>query len=174
MQKVLKQPFTGPQRAQFIYDAKQNGLTLTFKEDKTTGEELEIYAHQRFEKVENGVIINISNTPEYIAEKAKEREDAFNKDFFETSAEWVKRTVTMQDGTIKNFLTDIYPSIAIVAGQGQGLPPGIIRYKKPKNFENDLSTKEWEDLQIKGAMSPELANKFIEECTQRLLADFAG
>lgn len=87
--------------------------------------------------------------PYYEDEKVKEREEQFNKDFFNTSLGYVRRKVTMQDGTKKDFLADILPLLEI------NVP--ILAYTKEGNQNKVFVTEE-----------------FINECKQQMLKDFYG
>ena len=48
-----------------------------------------------------------ADTEEYINEQAQARETSFNEEFFNTSLGYIRRKVTMKDGSTKDFLTDI-------------------------------------------------------------------
>ncbi len=98
-----------------------------------------------------------ADTEEYIAEQVQEREKIFNEQFFNTSLGYIKRKVTMKDGTIKSFLSDILPLLQI------GIP--IISYEKP-----DFTTEEMP----KQNTNVIVTDKFINECKQQVLKDFYG
>lgn len=82
-------------------------------------------------------------------EKQAEEEKEFNKQFFRTSLGYVRRTVTMKDGSTKDFLTDILPLLVV------GVP--VLVY-----------SRELEQTRIQ-ATEP-----FINECKQQLFVDFYG
>lgn len=63
MTNILQKPFTDIQRADFIIEYNHNnGLKI----EET---EMALYALQEYEVIENDKIIDISQTPEYIAEQ---------------------------------------------------------------------------------------------------------
>lgn len=96
--------------------------------------------------VKDGKLIE---NPDYEAQK-KEREDrAFNAQFFNTSLGYVRRQVTMKDGSTKDFLSDILPLLQA------DIP--ILTY-----------TRELEQRKV--IVTPE----FINECKQQMLKDFYG
>lgn len=82
-------------------------------------------------------------------EKQAEEEKEFNEQFFRTSLGYVRRTVTMKDGSTKDFLTDILPLLVV------GVP--VLVY-----------SRELEQTRIQ-ATEP-----FINECKQQLFVDFYG
>ena len=54
----------------------------------------------------DGVFTDITNTTEYKQKEYNKREADFNKAFFNTSLGYVRRAVTMADGSHKDFLSD--------------------------------------------------------------------
>lgn len=82
-------------------------------------------------------------------EKEAEADAEFNKQFFKTSLGYVRRSVTMKDGSTKDFLTDILPMLVV------GVP--ILVYSR------DL-----EQTRI------QVTESFINECKQQLFVDFYG
>lgn len=95
------------------------------------------------------VILN----PNYETEKQAELLEQFNKEFFNTSLGYIRRKVTMKDGSSKDFLTDIVPLLQV------GVQ--IITY----------SLNGTELTQNTGVTVTE---NFINECKQQLFADFYG
>ena len=95
------------------------------------------------------IIIN----PNYEAEKQAELIEQFNKEFFNTSLGYIRRKVTMKDGSSKDFLTDIVPLLQV------GVQ--IITY----------SLNGTELTQNTGVTVTE---QFITECKQQLFSDFYG
>lgn len=85
-------------------------------------------------------------TPE---EKEAEEEAEFNKQFFHTTLGYVRRQVTMKDGSKKSFLTDILPLLVV------GVP--VLVYDRQLNQTR---------IQVTEA--------FINECKQQLFVDFYG
>ncbi len=80
----------------------------------------------------------------------------FEKEFFETSLGWVRRTVTMQDNCTKDFLSDILPLLQ------SDIP--VLTYEKPDFVETFVP-------QQNRVMVTE---EFINECKQQVLKDFYG
>jgi hypothetical protein len=79
----------------------------------------------------------------------EEQEAEFNRQFFLTSLGYVRRSVSMKDGSHKDFLSDILPLLQV------GVP--ILTYTR--------------DLQQNKVLTTE---QFIGECKQQLLIDFYG
>ena len=123
-----------------------------------------IFALLDNEVFENGVPKINEN---YEKEKTAERRSLFQKDFFPTSLGWVRRKVRMQDGSAKDFLSDLL--LPIKAGLEMGQSVEIIVYKEP-NFENDLTEKYIISLQERKLVTP----VFIQECLNQTVIDFAG
>lgn len=96
-------------------------------------------------------------------EKAREREINFNKAFFNTSLGYVRRSVTMADGSHKDFLSDLLPVISM--GVQAGSPVNILTYDKPP-FDHDI--EDWTEYQHQVVVTPQ----FIQECFMQLSNDF--
>ena len=92
-----------------------------------------------------------------------DREEAFNKEFFNTSRGYIRRSVTMQDGSHKDFLSDLLPVISMGIQSGQ--PVTIITYNTP-DFSKDIT--DWKQYQNRVAVTPQ----FIQECFTQLSNDF--
>ena len=99
----------------------------------------------------------IVDNPNYEAEQAQARENAFNEEFFNTSLGYIRREVTMKDGATKAFLTDILPLLQV------GIP--IISYDKPDFTTTDLPIQNTNKI---------VTEEFINECKQQVLRDFYG
>lgn len=103
--------------------------------------------------------------PNYEQEQATRREAEFNKAFFNTSLGYIRRSVTMADGSKKDFLSDLL--LPIKAGLELGQTVEIITYSKP-DFTEDVT--DWTQYQtVKNATS-----QFISECLQQVVADFGA
>ena len=87
--------------------------------------------------------------PNYEEEKEQEREEEFNKHFFQTSLGYVRRAVTMKTEQVLNFLSDILPLIEV------GTP--ILVYTKDLKQSTVIATEQ-----------------FIQECKMQLYKDFYG
>ena len=105
-------------------------------------------------------IVDITPTTE---EQAKEREEQFNKDFFNTSLGYVRRKVSMATGETKDFLSDLLPTISM--GVQMGKPVTIITYNKP-DFTQEIT--DWTVLQNEKTVTAE----FVKECFMQLSNDF--
>lgn len=86
-------------------------------------------------------------TTEEIEQKQQEQ---FLKEFFNTSLGYVRRKVTMKDGTNKDFLSDILPLLQV------DVP--IITYNQDGTQNTNVL----------------VTAQFIEECKQQVLIDFYG
>ncbi len=138
-----------------IIDFNCNYLDDDIKRIETTKELYEAYLEDRNKVIflDNKIILN----PDYEKELAKKREEKFNKLFFNTSLGYIKRQVTMKDGTIKSFLTDIVPLLQV------GIP--IISYDKPDFTTEDMPKQNTDKI---------VTDEFINECKQQVLKDFYG
>ena len=101
--------------------------------------------------------------PDYEKIKYKEREDAFYRDFFNSSLGYIRRSVSMKDGESKDFLSDLLPSIAM--GVNMGIEVKVIAYDIP-DFSKDIT--DWTKYQHNKVVTPQ----FIQECLERIQADF--
>ena len=93
----------------------------------------------------------------------KEREEQFNKDFFNTSLGYIRRKVSMATGETKDFLSDLLPTISMGIQMGQ--PVQIIAYDKP-DFTQEITN--WTVLQNVQTVTAE----FVQECFLQLSNDF--
>jgi len=96
-------------------------------------------------------------------EKAREREASFDKAFFNTSLGYVRRSVTMADGSHKDFLSDLLPAISMSVQSG--IPVNILTYDRPP-FDHDI--EDWTEYQHKVVVT----QQFIQECFIQLSNDF--
>lgn len=107
-------------------------------------------------------IVDITPTTE---ELVKSREDAFNKQFFNTSLGYIRRNVTMANGATRDFLSDLLPTIAMGIQLNQ--PVTVICYDKP-DFTEEVT--DWVKYQhIENATA-----QFVQECFMQLSNDFTG
>lgn len=109
----------------------------------------------------NKIIVN----PDYATKKAEQREKEFNTQFFDTSLGYIRRKVTMANGEIKDFLTDLLPSISL--GISLNPPVTIICYTQP-DFSKDV--EDWTKYQQIKQATPQ----FVQECFMQLNKDFVG
>ena len=101
--------------------------------------------------------------PNYEEEQAAIREANFDKAFFNTSLGYIRRSVTMQDGSKKDFLSDLLPIISISVNAGQTV--NVLAYDRPP-FTEDIT--DWTQYQH----SVEVTAEFIQECFLQLSTDF--
>lgn len=100
----------------------------------------------------------IQPTPEEV------REEQFERDFFETSLGWIRRKATMQDGTQKDFLSDLFPTMAF--NVSLGVTVNVLTYTKPNDFSEEIT--DWTQFQHWKVVT----NQFIQECSLQLQNDF--
>ena len=124
------------------------------------------YEGLEIKEVEEGYVIydfELMTVEEMEAEQAQEREEQFNKDFFNTSLGYVRRKVSMATGETKDFLSDLLPTISMGVQMGQ--PITIITYNKP-DFTQDIT--DWTVFQNVQTVTAE----FVQECFMQLSNDF--
>lgn len=101
--------------------------------------------------------------PNWDEEQYIRREREFKKAFFNTSLGYVRRAVTMADGSHKDFLSDLLPVISM--GVQGGMPVNILTYDMPP-FDEDVT--DWTEYQHQVVVTPQ----FIQECFMQLSNDF--
>lgn len=146
-----------------MFIAKNNDLIILIKE---TREELE-------QALQFMVYTSIEETTkkyelyngEYLTEEEviELRKAQFNKNFFPTSLGYIRRKVSMATGEIKDFLSDLLPTISM--GVQMGNPIEIITYNKP-DFTQEVT--DWTSLQNAKTVTME----FVKECFIQLSNDF--
>lgn len=123
---VLQKPYTEEERIDFVveYNHRHNFLI------NETENELQALAYTE-------------------SELRKQEEETFQKEFFQTSLGYIRRSVYIE-GTneVKNFLSDILPLLEV------GVP--IITYNADKTQNRDIFVTE----------------SFLKECKQQMLTDF--
>ena len=108
----------------------------------------------------------IEKCPHYTEEEKEQiRKDDFYSSFFNTSLGWIRRSVTMADGSSKDFLSDLLPAISMALNMGQAV--NIITYTLP-DFTQDIT--DWTIYQEIKQVTPQ----FIQECFNQLNNDFIG
>ena len=117
----------------------------------------EIYNDYEADKYiyENGEIVL---NPQFEEIKAQDRELEFHKAFFKTSLGYIRREVSMLDGTTKTFLTDMLPQLVV------GFP--IIAYNE-LDFTQDVNVVNYQKQVI-------VTEEFLNECKNQLIVDFYG
>lgn len=155
----LEKPYTDFERADFIVEYNhKRGMLIEETEDGT------LYALEKNE-------IMINDVPEinqnYEEELARQKENLFYQEFFQTSLGWIRRQVNMKDGSKKDFLSDLL--LQIKAGLELGQSVEIITYKQP-DFSEDINEAYMQTLQEKKTATLE----FVKECLMRTVSDFNG
>lgn len=128
--------------------------------DKAIGENIKV--NKDWYKIVDGEIVKKSDE-EYEQEQENRREAEFNKAFFNTSLGYIRRTVTMANGSRKDFLSDLLPVISMGVQGGQAV--NILAYDKPP-FDEDV--EDWTEYQHQVEVTPQ----FIQECFMQLSNDF--
>lgn len=128
--------------------------------DKATGEDIK--ANKDWYKIVDGEVVK-KTVEEYEQEQADRREAEFNKAFFNTSLGYIRRAVTMADGSKKDFLSDLLPVISMGVQGGQAV--NILAYDKPP-FDKDI--EDWTEYQHQAVVTPQ----FVQECFMQLSNDF--
>ena len=95
--------------------------------------------------------------------EAEQREATFKREFFQTSLGWIRRKVTMADGSHKDFLSDLLPAITAAVQSGQGV--NIIAYSEPDYTQEVTDWTEYQSIVQPTA-------QFIQECLLQLGNDF--
>lgn len=103
--------------------------------------------------------------PNYEQEQAEKRQSNFETEFFSTSLGWIRRKVTMKDGSTKDFLSDLLPSI--MEGLRLGIAPTIITYTEP-DFTQEVT--DWTVYQVK----KEATQQFAQDCLLQISDDFGA
>ena len=110
----------------------------------------------------DGVFTDLRDTEEYKEYQKQKQIDKFNSQFFNTSLGYIRRKVTMKDGTHKDFLSDLLPTISMAVNIGQEVK--VIAYDMP-DFDNLKPIEEYQHNETVTA-------QFIKECFMQLSADF--
>ena len=114
--------------------------------------------------IKNGQLAVVDDVENVLAQKRKKE---FENAFFETSLGWIRRKVTMKDGSVKDFLADLL--LPIKAGMEMGQSVEIITYNIP-DFTKEPDNEYMESLQENKNATPE----FIQECLFQTVKDFRG
>lgn len=120
------------------------------------------YTLEELEPTENFRRVQIVEIPKH-EETPEERREEFLKEFFNTSLGYIRRSVTMADGSHKDFLSDLLPVISMGVQGGQSV--NIIAYNMP-DFTEPIT--DWTIYQHIETVTPQ----FIQECFLQLSNDF--
>ena len=118
----------------------------------------EIYA------ITNGSLNYVENYEGVLLKKAK---DEFEREFFETSLGWIRRKVTMKNGSVKDFLADLL--LPVKAGMEMGQAVEIITYRTP-DFSQNMNKEYMKTLQETKCAT----EQFVRECLFQTVKDFTG
>ena len=129
--------------------------------DEETGETILVPSTHKETIIVKGLVLN----PEFENEEYARREAEFNKAFFNTSLGYIRRKVTMADGSHKDFLSDLLPVISMGVQAGQAV--NILAYDAPP-FDEDVT--DWTEYQHQKIVTAQ----FIQECFLQLSTDFTG
>lgn len=124
-----------------------NAINIEVSQDVYNNSEKYIY--------QNGEVIL---DPDYEAKQIQARQNAFNKAFFATSLGYIRREVSMLDGSAKTFLTDMLPLLIV------GLP--ILAYNEP-DFTQNVNMVDYQKQVV-------VTEQFLAECKNQLIIDFYG
>ncbi len=136
----LLQPYTEEERVDFIV---QQNHRLGYKIEETET------ALQAWGYTEEEIIA--------------QREENFNKEFFNTALGYIRRKVTMADGSTKDFLSDLLPIISMAIQTNT--PVTVIAYNKP-DFSRPIT--DWTQYQHTETVTAQ----FVQECFVQLQNDF--
>lgn len=156
------------------YDEEGNPIMIEYEDTKTVidydedgnpagSHEIPVIKHKQKTHTEPITVPYPVINPNYDKEQEEKREQAFKQAFFITSLGYVRRSVTMADGTKKDFLSDLV--LSIKAGLEQGLDVKILTYDKPP-FNEDVT--DWTKYQHVVSATPQ----FIQECLMQTANDF--
>ena len=156
------------------YDEEGNPIIIEYEDTETvidydeegnpTGShEITVIKHKQQTHKETITIPYPVVDPDYEEKQAAKREAEFNKAFFNTSLGYIRRAVTMADGSHKDFLSDLLPVISMGVQGGQAV--NILTYDKPP-FDEDVT--DWTEYQHQKVVTPQ----FIQECFIQLSNDF--
>ena len=156
------------------YDEEGNPIMIEYEDTEVVidydenGEpigshEITVIKHKQQTHKETVTVQRLVPNPNWEQEQAEKREAEFNKAFFNTSLGYVRRAVTMADGSKKDFLSDLLPVISM--GVQSGMPVNILTYDEPP-FDEDVT--DWTEYQHQVTVTAQ----FIQECFMQLSNDF--
>lgn len=109
------------------------------------------------------VVVYDETQEEADAREYRVREEEFHNEFFNTSLGYIRRSVTMNNGDHKDFLSDLLPTIALAVNSGRTVT--VIAYNEP-DFSHDV--EDWTQYQHVEAATL----LFINNCFEQLQNDF--
>ena len=132
----------------------------------------EVYDNYKMYIYQDGEIVL---NPNYEEEQEQRRREMFESKFFNTSLGWVRREVHMANGGIKDFLSDLLPSVYL--GVQAGKEVKVLTYDAPDFTQDIYHEDEWGDI-IDNVDWPSLQHvqvvtpQFLQECLGQLQNDF--
>ena len=156
------------------YDEEGNPIMIEYEDTETVidydeegnpagSHEIPVIKHKQKTHTETITVPYPVINPNYEQEQAEKREQAFKQAFFITSLGYVRRSVTMADGSKKDFLSDLLPVISM--GVQSGAEVHILTYEEPP-FDKDIT--DWTEYQKQVTVTPQ----FIQECLMQTANDF--
>ena len=142
-----------------------DGYKLFIPAEPPLPSEIRMYHYEYVENTDNitEVVVYDETQEEAEARVKRVREESFEQEFFQTSLGWIRRQVTMANGTQKDFLSDLLPAIITAVQMQQAV--NMIAYDKP-DFTEDVT--DWTQYQHIVNPTPQ----FIQECLTQLGNDF--
>lgn len=158
------------------YDEEGNPIMIDYEETEIVTDydeegnpigthEITVIKHKQSTHKETIKVKILILNPDYEELVAHRREEEFNKSFFNTSLGYIRRKVTMKDGSKKDFLSDLL--LPIKAGLELGQVVTVLTYDKPP-FDRDV--EDWTEYQHEKAATA----AFVGECLNQLVTDFSG
>lgn len=156
------------------YDEDGNSIIIEYEDTETVidydeegnpigSHEITVIKHKQQTHKETVTVKVLVLNPDWEEEQAARREADFNKAFFNTSLGYIRRAVTMADGSKKDFLSDLLPVISLGVQGGKSV--NILTYDKPP-FDVDVT--DWTEYQHQVVVTAQ----FIAECFNQLAIDF--
>lgn len=143
----------------------QDGYKQFIEVEKPSTNRLYHIEYEEKQETVTEVIVYDETQEEAEEREAQARQNEFEAEFFETSLGWIRRKVTMKDGSIKDFLSDLLPSI--MEGLRLGIAPNIITYREP-DFTQEVT--DWTVYQVK----KEATQQFVQDCLLQISEDFGA
>lgn len=143
-----------------------DGYKLFIEAEVPPETEIRMYHFEYEENVDNITEVVVYDETEEEAEErmANQRELQFDKDFFRTSLGYIRRSVTMENGGQKDFLSDLFPTMAF--NYTLGVAVNVLAYNKPEDFSQDIT--DWTQYQHWETIN----QQFIVDCSTQLQNDF--
>lgn len=152
MTNILTKPYTNKDYADFAVMANSNG-------QRTEQDDNAVYALYAHEALQNGTIVNISDTDEYKTKIAKEKETRFFNDFIEISIGCLRKTPKGYSSIVEamnSALNVVYINTKLPAGVLTIYPKpdfkqvdDIEKYLKENSFKNkEMKSEEFGKIYV--------------------------